>query len=470
MASMASVSRAQQTPDLSLTSPAVGVDGGIYQTRKRTFDQVTTAPEAAPPVLMGPNGRYEVRELLGEGTFAKVRKAFDTAARRDVAVKTSKPDVRDSSYHLENEQRILMDIGDDDHFPKVLDSFEPEPGQMAIVEEVLPKDMLDSCLAKEKLEWSDLLSTAYQGGQALQTLKRRKIVHTDIKPDNLVRHNGALKLIDFGSARTIDQLKQGTFVQPRDSRAPEVILKLPEIGHPIDVWSFGIALFELAAKTPLYESELADGEKGADADLMKAIAKILRLPPKNMIERSEVAQEIFTLIGDGSEEYRFMGKRPFVNGISEPLPVYIEKRIRKIYPKAPESEVRNFADLIVKMVAWERITPEEVEKHPLFSNYQYLVIECDPKWKRGDECLLYVWSDADFDDDDTPRLEVDLSKNERTHHFWPRVKNNRYLIRMYDENGEDLIDTVVEIPLGARLLVSEEGITVIKPHKEDGKS
>lgn len=58
---------------------------------------------------------------------------------------------------------------------------------------------------------------------ALQFLNSRGIVHSDVKPDNvmLVDHkNKALKvkLIDFGLARHVSHAKQGSLIQPLNYR------------------------------------------------------------------------------------------------------------------------------------------------------------------------------------------------------------------------------------------------------------
>eukprot|EP00913_Durusdinium_trenchii_P009986 g9372.t1 len=85
---------------------------------------------------------------------------------------------------------------------------------------------------------------------ALRALKLVSIVHSDLKPDNLLvsMDKMSVKLSDFGSAMDVkDRLraeKASESLQPRFYRAPEVILGLP-YDTQIDVWSAGCTVFEM---------------------------------------------------------------------------------------------------------------------------------------------------------------------------------------------------------------------------------
>eukprot|EP00435_Cladocopium_sp_Y103_P019709 s125_g4.t1 len=85
---------------------------------------------------------------------------------------------------------------------------------------------------------------------ALRALKLVNIVHSDLKPDNLLvsMDKMSVKLSDFGSAMDVkDRLrpeKAAESLQPRFYRAPEVILGQP-YDTQIDVWSAGCTVFEM---------------------------------------------------------------------------------------------------------------------------------------------------------------------------------------------------------------------------------
>ena len=93
---------------------------------------------------------------------------------------------------------------------------------------------------------SDVLHLGIDMCTALEECETHKIIHRDIKPDNIfISENGTYKLGDFGVARTIDRTmsglsKKGTYTY----MAPEVY-KGEEYGTTVDIYSLGIVMYKL---------------------------------------------------------------------------------------------------------------------------------------------------------------------------------------------------------------------------------
>ncbi|KAL1921201.1 uncharacterized protein VTP21DRAFT_10917 [Calcarisporiella thermophila] len=91
--------------------------------------------------------------------------------------------------------------------------------------------------------------------EAVQHLHHHRIVHRDIKDENVILDGeGGVQLIDFGSAA---YLRQGrlfdTFCGTLDYAAPEVISGKKYTGPPQDVWALGILLYTIIFReNPFY--------------------------------------------------------------------------------------------------------------------------------------------------------------------------------------------------------------------------
>ena len=85
---------------------------------------------------------------------------------------------------------------------------------------------------------------------AVQYLHERKIVYRDIKPENImVVTNGFIKLIDFGTAKSIKD-RTNTIIGTPDYMAPEVIMG-KGYSFQVDFWSIAIMMYEfLCGSTP----------------------------------------------------------------------------------------------------------------------------------------------------------------------------------------------------------------------------
>jgi serine/threonine protein kinase len=221
-------------------------------------------------VIIG--GRYEVGELLGEGGMGAVYRGVDTQTGTPVAVKILKPEVATHSpEQVERFRREAEAVYQLDHpnIVKVFGAFVYE-GVYCIVMEYMGGGSLRAMLKRDKrLPIFYTLNLALDLCDALTRTHRLKIVHRDIKPDNVLLSDDSVPhLTDFGQAHIADAeslTRVGQVIGTPHYIAPEILL-----GHPIDpradIWSFGVMLYEMVSG---FQPFMADN----NADLMMAILK-----------------------------------------------------------------------------------------------------------------------------------------------------------------------------------------------------
>ncbi|GAX74314.1 hypothetical protein CEUSTIGMA_g1763.t1 [Chlamydomonas eustigma] len=103
---------------------------------------------------------------------------------------------------------------------------------------------------------------AYQLASAIEYLHNLKIIHRDMKPENVLvsKDETTVQLCDFGFARHVPDLAHNSdepltdYVATRWYRSPELLLGEP-YGAPADIWGFGCLLGEMVTGAPLFPGQ-----------------------------------------------------------------------------------------------------------------------------------------------------------------------------------------------------------------------
>ncbi|XP_074449866.1 striated muscle preferentially expressed protein kinase isoform X1 [Larus michahellis] len=133
-----------------------------------------------------------------------------------------------------------------------------------ICENCAGKEILYSIVDRFRYSEDDVVSYVLQLLQGLEYLHGRRIVHLDIKPDNVVVSGmNALKIIDFGSAQTYNPLvlrQLGRRVGTLEFMSPEVVKGDP-VGSAADVWGVGVLTYiMLSGRSPFFELDPIETE------------------------------------------------------------------------------------------------------------------------------------------------------------------------------------------------------------------
>jgi hypothetical protein len=218
-------------------------------------------------------GSYRVLAKLGEGGMGEVYRGRDAKLNRDVAIKVL-PEIfaldRDRLVRFEREAQVLAALNHS-NIATVYGVIESPP---ALVMELVEGEDLAAVVARGPVPLDEALAMARQVAEALEAAHDKGIVHRDLKPANIkVRHDGTVKVLDFGLAKAFSADPAEEAAQAMNSptltmRATEMGLILgtaaymsPEQarGKPVDtradIWAFGAVLFEMLTGRPLYSGE-----------------------------------------------------------------------------------------------------------------------------------------------------------------------------------------------------------------------
>lgn len=116
-------------------------------------------------------------------------------------------------------------------------------------------------------------------GKWLVNLKAESMIHTDLKPENMVLSATSepheVKLVDYGSVVNMQANNRPIYIQSRFYRSPDISLQL-KYDYKIDSWSIGALLLELHTSHVCFPA-------GSSAILMAMFVSLMGLPPKNLI-------------------------------------------------------------------------------------------------------------------------------------------------------------------------------------------
>ncbi|EGT31649.1 hypothetical protein CAEBREN_29131 [Caenorhabditis brenneri] len=111
----------------------------------------------------------------------------------------------------------------------------------------------------------------------LEFLHSHNVIHRDLKTENLMLDKkGHIKFIDFGASKILKKgEKANTFCGTRRFMAPEM-LNRQEYDHKVDIWSYGIMMFDLLTGHGLFECK-------TDEDIEKLVLSGKMFPrPRGM--------------------------------------------------------------------------------------------------------------------------------------------------------------------------------------------
>ncbi|XP_060642926.2 serine/threonine-protein kinase SIK2 [Anolis sagrei] len=209
-------------------------------------------PPPPPPPRGGPGpvrvGFYEIEGTLGKGNFAVVKLGRHRITRSEVAIKIIDKSQLDS-VNLEKIYREvqIMKMLDHPHIIKLYQVMETKSMLYLVTEYAKNGEIFDYLANHGRLSESEARRKFWQILSAVEYCHGRKIVHRDLKAENLLLDNNMnIKIADFGFGNFY---KSGepltTWCGSPPYAAPEVFEGQQYEGPQLDIWSMGVVLYVL---------------------------------------------------------------------------------------------------------------------------------------------------------------------------------------------------------------------------------
>lgn len=236
----------------------------------------------------GLTGRYTVEQELGHGGMATVYLAHDLKHHRKVAIKVLRPELGAllGPERFAREIRIAAGLSHP-HILPLHDSGEVD-GLLFYVMPYVRGESLRQKLSRERqLPIDEAVNIVRQVASALEHAHAHGLIHRDVKPENILLHEGEAMVTDFGIAVASGAAGQrgdgpgesggndsrltgtGMSLGTAEYMSPEQAAGERVLDGRSDVYSLGCVLYELLAGEPPHQ--------GASA--MAVMAKRFTEPP-----------------------------------------------------------------------------------------------------------------------------------------------------------------------------------------------
>lgn len=218
--------------------------------------------------------RYKIVEKIGGGGMSVVWKAYDMVLDRNVALKILRPEMSEDEDFVRRFRREAQSVASLSH-PNIVNIYDvgEDRGLYFIVMELIGEGetLRDKLKAQGRLEIEEALGIAAEICEALSHAHARRIIHRDIKPQNiLLTKQGRVRVADFGIARALGGISttstdtvigSAPYISPEQARNGMVSTRS-------DLYSLGVVLYEmLSGRVPFAgDSPVAVALQHVEAD------------------------------------------------------------------------------------------------------------------------------------------------------------------------------------------------------------
>ena len=196
---------------------------------------------------------YRLERLLSSGRYSTLFLAQDSISQNPFVLKFPNPRVASDTDYYDAFLREAW-IGARVHSPWVAEVVDPPPGRQTRLYTVMPfydGQTMEQLIGKaQPIGLQEGVAISLRLCKAIHALHRLRIIHRDIKPDNvLLLESGGLRLLDLGVARlpSFDENPDSPIPGTASYMAPEQFGNGERGTESTDVFAAGVTLYRLFA-------------------------------------------------------------------------------------------------------------------------------------------------------------------------------------------------------------------------------
>uniref|UniRef100_A0A336LRR4 MAP/microtubule affinity-regulating kinase 3 n=1 Tax=Culicoides sonorensis TaxID=179676 RepID=A0A336LRR4_CULSO len=195
-------------------------------------------------------GKYKLLKTIGKGNFAKVKLAKHVPTGKEVAIKIiDKTQLNSSSLQKLFREVRIMKMLDHPNIVKLFQVIETDKTLYLVMEYASGGEVFDYLVLHGRMKEKEARAKFRQIVSAVQYCHQKKIIHRDLKAENLLLDSEMnIKIADFGFSNEFTPgSKLDTFCGSPPYAAPELFQGKKYDGPEVDVWSLGVILYTLVS-------------------------------------------------------------------------------------------------------------------------------------------------------------------------------------------------------------------------------
>jgi serine/threonine protein kinase len=332
--------------------------------------------------------RYQIRGLIGRGTFCLVWVAFDHVMQENVAIKTLKSSQNEMfedesmiNRHLTNhfapDTKVVQFRRCFYHLDHACMVFELVCHNILTILNYFDDPLVNVPLNLIRKIVRDTL-------EALAFMHVHGVVHTDLKPENVLAsrplfpygpfpgdedarvfdpvdddpHGIDFKLGDIGNSCFVG-FPSNALIQTRQYRSPEVLLGLP-YDTSADIWSLACMTFEFATGRHLFDPELDDDDNTSESSGNKVLVDAIHL---SMIEQV-IGPIPMDWARQGADCHLLYRDGELIRRCEDELPSVFDQLVKRRIPERDAVELADFLGSMLAIIPAQRPSAAEMLHAP----------------------------------------------------------------------------------------------------------